>query len=194
MGTEAKKFATYSDILALPEHLIGEIINGELIASPRPGPRHTRSSSALGGAIFNPFDRGGDGPGGWWILDEPEIHLSTNVVVPDLAGWRRELIPNLPTAKAYFEIVPQWVCEVLSKKTAVLDRIKKMPIYAQAKVNHFWLVDPEQKTLEVYLREDQRWVLLNSFSGNEIIRAEPFDAIEINLGNLWLPDDTYEEN
>ena len=87
MGTEAKKFATYSDVLALPEHLIGEIINGELFASPRPGPRHTRSSSALGGAIFNPFDRGCDGPGGWWILDEPEIHLGTNVVVPDLAGW-----------------------------------------------------------------------------------------------------------
>ena len=192
MGIEAKKFATYNDILVLPEHLIGEIINGELFASPRPGPRHTRSASKLGGVIDR-FDRSGDGLGGWWILDEPEIHLSTNVIVPDLAGWRRELVPHLPTTKAYFEIVPQWVCEVLSRKTAVLDRIKKMPIYAQAKVDHLWLVDPEQKTLEVYLREDQRWVLLNSFSGDEIIRAEPFDVIEINLGDLWLPDDRCEE-
>ena len=96
MGTEAKKFATYNDILALPEHLIGEIINGELIVMPRPGPRHIRSSSILGEEITGPFDRGrGNGPGGWWILDEPEIHLDSNVIVPDLAGWRRGFMPNL---------------------------------------------------------------------------------------------------
>ena len=190
MGTEAKKFATYNDILVLPEHLIGEIINGELIVMPRPGPRHARSSSILGEEIIGPFDRGrGNGPGGWWILFEPEIHLDSNVIVPDLAGWKRELVPNLPTSKAYFDIAPNWVCEILSKKTASVDRVKKLPIYANTKVDHVWLVNPDQKTLEVYLREDQKWVLFNSFGGDELIRAVPFDAIEINLKDLWLPDD-----
>ena len=193
MGTEAKKFATYNDILTLPEHLIGEIINGELIVMPRPGPRHARSASKLGGDIIGTFDNGRiDPPGGWWILYEPEIHLETNVIVPDLAGWKRELIPNLPTSKAHFEIAPNWVCEVLSKKTAGIDRVKKLPIYAKAKVDYAWLVDPDQKTLEIYLREDQKWVLVNSFSGDELIRAEPFDVIEINLGDLWLPDNDEE--
>ncbi len=193
MGIEAKKFATYSDILALPEHLIGEIINGELIVMPRPGPRHARSTSILGDELTGPFDRGRDnGPGGWWILDEPEIHLGSNVLVPDLAGWRREIVPKLPTNKAYFEIAPQWVCEVLSKKTASIDRVKKLPIYAKAKVDHVWLINPDQKTLEIYLREDQKWMLLNSFGGDDLIRAAPFDAIEIHLGDLWLPDDDEE--
>lgn len=192
MGAEAKKFATYNDILALPEHLIGEIINGELVAMPRPGPRHTRSASKLGGVI-GPFDNGrGDPPGGWWILYEPEIHLDSNVIVPDLAGWKREIVPKLPTSKAYFEIAPNWICEVLSKKTAYIDRGKKLPIYAEAKVDHAWLIDPEKKTLEIYLREGKKWMLLNSFGGDELIRAAPFDAIEIDLGDLWLPDDNDE--
>lgn len=188
MGTEAKKFATYSDILALPDHLIGEIINGELIVSPRPSPRHARSASALGGTIFNLFDQGSDGSGGWWILFEPEIHFSSDVIVPDLAGWKKELVPMLPTSKAYFEILPNWVCEVLSKKTAGIDRVKKLPIYAKAKVDYVWLVNPDQKTLEIYLREDQKWMLLNAFEGNQLVRAAPFDAIELNIANLWLPD------
>jgi Uma2 family endonuclease len=193
MSPEAKKLATYNDILALPEHLIGEIINGELIVMPRPGLRHIRSATVLGSEIFDPFDRGrGNGPGGWWILDEPEIHFGSNILVPDLAGWRKELVPNLPTSKAYFEIAPNWICEILSKKTAGVDRVKKLPIYAKAKVDHAWLINPDQKTLEIYLREEQKWVLLNSFGGDELIRAAPFDAVEINLGALWLPDDDEE--
>ncbi len=189
MGTAAKKFATYEDILALPETLIGEIINGELIAMPRPGPRHARSSSILGVAITGPFDIGqNDGPGGWWILDEPEIHINSNIIVPDLAGWRKDLVPNLPAAKAYFEIVPNWVCEVLSKKTAIIDRTEKLPFYYKIKVDYVWLINPEQKTLEVYIRKEDDWKVLN-FAGKQLVRAVPFDAIEINLGDLWLPDD-----
>ena len=190
MSAEAKKFATYNDILALPEHLIGEIINGELIVMPRPGPRHTRSASILGEEITGPFDRGrNNGPGGWWILFEPEIHLNADVIVPDLAGWKRELVPNLPTSKAYFEIAPNWVCEVLSKKTATIDRVKKLPIYAKTKVDHVWLVNPDQKTLEVYIRKEDKWGEVLNFGGEALIRAVPFDAIEINLGDMWLPDD-----
>ena len=190
MGAEAKKFATYNDILSLPEHLTGEIINGELIVMPRPGPKHARSTTALGSEIFDPFDRArNNGPGGWWILFEPEIHLNSDVIVPDLAGWKRDLVPNLPTSKAYFEIAPNWVCEVLSKKTATMDRVKKLPVYAKSKVDHVWLVNPDQKTLEVYIRKEDKWGEVLNFGGEGLIRAEPFDAIEINLGDLWLPDD-----
>lgn len=188
MGSEAKKLATYEDLLNVPDNLVAEIIAGELITSPRPGPRHARSSTSLGGDIIGPFDKGKGGPGGWWILFEPEIHLQGDILVPDIAGWKRDLLPVLPTSKPYFEIAPQWVCEVLSKSTAGVDRVKKLPIYAREKVNHVWLIDPEKNTLEVYLRQEKGWFLLNTYAGNDKIRAAPFDAIEIDLGSLWLPD------
>jgi Uma2 family endonuclease len=188
MSSEAKKFATYEDLLKVPDHLIAEIIAGELLTSPRPGLKHARASSALGGEIFNPFDKGRDGPGGWWILDEPEVHLQGDILVPDLAGWKKELVPVLSTSKHYFEIAPQWVCEVLSPSTAGIDRVKKLPIYAREKVDHVWLIEPVAKTLEVYLRQGNGWFLLNTFAGNDKIRAAPFDAIEMDLGSLWLPE------
>ncbi len=188
MSLEAKKHATYIDLLALPDHLVGEIIAGELIASPRPGPRQARASSVLGSKITSPFDEGQGGPGGWWILDEPELHLGQNILVPDLAGWKKEKMPNIPVEQAYFEIAPNWVCEVLSNRTAGMDRVKKLPIYAREKVDHVWLIDPDKKTLEVYSRDVERWILLGSYAGNECVRAAPFDAVEIDLGSLWLPD------
>ena len=192
MSSEAKKLATYEDLLKVPDHLVAEIILGELITSPRPGPRHARASSALGGEIFNPFDKGKGGPGGWWILDEPEIHFQGDVLVPDLAGWKKEIVPVLSTSKHYFEIAPQWVCEVLSPSTAGIDRVKKLPIYAREKVDHVWLIEPLAKTLEIYQRSENRWFLLNTFTGNDKIRAAPFEAVELDLGSLWLPDETLE--
>lgn len=188
MGSEAKKFATYEDLLKVPDNLVAEIIAGELITSPRPGPKHARASSALGIKVGGPFDLGAGGPGGWWILDEQELHLQGDVLIPDLAGWRREIVPKLPTDKNYLEISPQWVCEILSPGTARIDRIRKMPIYARERIEHVWLIDPVLNTLEVYQRNDSRWTLLNSYEGNCLIRAAPFDAIEIDLGALWLPD------
>ncbi len=185
---EAKKFATYDDLLKVPPELIAEIIAGQLITSPRPGPRHVRASSKLGIKIGGPFDEGNDGPGGWWILDEPEIHLDGNVLVPDLAGWKKEITPKLPTENHYFDIAPQWVCEILSKSTAGIDRVKKMPIYAKAKVENVWLIDPEIKTLEVFSRHEQGWFLRHTFSEDDIVRATPFEAVEMALGALWLPD------
>jgi Uma2 family endonuclease len=188
MGLEAKKFATYEDLLNVPDHLIAEIIAGELITSPRPGPKHTRTASTLGIQVGGPFDLGTGGPGGWWILDEPEIHLKEEVLVPDLAGWRRDLYPNLPSLGGHFTAAPQWVCEILSKSTARVDRVIKLPVYAREKVEYVWLIDPELKTLDVFLLNDHRWTLLNSFVENDKIRAAPFDAVEIDLGALWLPD------
>lgn len=141
--------ATYADIEALPEHLVGEIIFGVLHTHPRPAPRHSRATSRLGIEIGGPFDRGRGGPGGWIILDEPELHLGPHVIVPDIAGWRRERMPRLPET-AWFETPPDWVCEVLSPSTARIDRTDKLAVYAAFNVSHAWYVDPVAKTLEVF--------------------------------------------
>lgn len=142
--------------MKLPENMVGELIDGELYAWPRPAGPHARFSSALGMDIGSPYDRGRGGPGGWWILDEPELHLGDDVLVPDLAGWRRERMPRIPKSHV-FEVPPDWVCEVLSSSNARFDRIKKMPIYAQHEVAWAWLIDPLQKTLETFRLENGRW-------------------------------------
>lgn len=170
--------------MAVPEHQVAEILDGELHVTPRPAPRHALASSRLGGDIIGPYDAGRGGPGGWWILDEPELHLSDDVVVPDLAGWRRERLPAMPQ-EAFFTLPPDWVCETLSPSTEQADRGKKLRIYAREGVRHLWLVNPLTATLEAYRLEAGHWVLLVTHSGDEVVRIEPFDAIEIALGRLW---------
>ena len=140
--------ATYADIEALPPHVTGEILYGVLHSHPRPAPRHSMAASVLGAEMIGPFQKGRGGPGGWIILDEPELHLGPHVVVPDIAGWRRERMPKLPET-AYFETAPDWVCGVLSPSTARIDRTDKLAIYAADGVGHCWLVDPDARTLEV---------------------------------------------
>ncbi|MBI3182432.1 MAG: Uma2 family endonuclease [Myxococcales bacterium] len=184
-GWPARRKATYEDLSTLPGHVVGELVDGELYTSPRPATLHARTSSRLGSKLGGPFDEGIGGPGGWIILDEPELHLVGQVVVPDLAGWRRERMPELPDAP-YIELAPDWVCEVLSMGTEAFDRAKKMPVYAQAGVRHAWLLDPDPqiKTLEVFRLEGKAWVLLGTHTEPKV-RAEPFDAIEIELAALW---------
>jgi len=184
MGLPLAKPATYEDIIDLPEHLVGEIINGRLVTHPRPAPRHARSYSALGAALFDPYDRGRGGPGGWWILDEPELHLGGHVLVPDLAGWRRERMPRLPET-AWFELAPDWVCEILSPGTARVDRAEKLPIYAGLQVAHAWLVDPDLQLLEAYQNAGGRWLLLGAWQEDARAAIPPFDAIELELALLW---------
>ena len=138
----------------------------------------------MGGKLTGPFDAGDGGPGGWWILDEPELHLGPHIVVPDLAGWRRERMPRLPDT-AWLELAPDWACEVLSPGTARKDRVKKMPIYAGSDVRHLWLLDPDQRTLEVYQNAGGRWLLLGVFENEDEVEAVPFDAIAFHLGGLW---------
>jgi Uma2 family endonuclease len=179
-----QKPATYEDLMKVPDHLVAEIIDGELFTSPRPAMRHARASSALGGKLTPPFDFGDGGPGGWWIIFEPELHLGRDILVPDLAGWRRERMPVYPDA-AYCELPPDWVCEVVSPSTGRLDRVLKMPKYAINGVAHLWLIDPMLKTLEVYRLENARWLLLASHGEDEIVRAEPFDAVDLPLATLW---------
>jgi Uma2 family endonuclease len=179
------KKVTYDDLYSIPENMIGEIIAGEIVTTPRPSARHTYASSALGHEVGPPYQLGRGGPGGWVILDETEILLGENLLVPDFAGWRRERFPGLP-AENWISVVPDWICEVLSPFTARPDRVRKMPIYAEHGVQHLWLIDPVAKTLEVFRLESGRWVLLSVFAENDSVRAEPFHDIEIELGNLWI--------
>jgi len=176
--------ATYEDLLAVPDHLVAEIIAGVLHTNPRPGALHARASSKLGAKLDGPFDSGNGGPGGWIILDEPELHLHGDVLVPDLAGWRRERMPHVPEASA-FELAPDWVCEVISPSTSATDRAEKKPIYAREKVAHLWFVEPIGRTLEVYGNEGGRWVEIATWRADAKVRDEPFDAIELELAGLW---------
>ena len=176
--------ASYQDVLDAPPHMVAELVRGALSLQPRPRPKHARASSTLGMDIGGPFDRGRDGPGGWWILDEPELHLGENVVVPDLAGWRRERMPKLPE-EAFFTLAPDWVCEVLSPSTRALDLVDKRAIYAEAGVAHLWLVDPDARTLEVFALREGAWVLRLAEAGASEVRAEPFEAVALPLSALW---------
>ena len=184
LAEPAEREATYEDLLQAPPHLVAEILCGRLQTHPRPAPRHARSSSALTGKLFDPYDSGDGGPGGWWILDEPELHLGRDVLVPDLAGWRRERMPALPET-AWFELAPDWVCEVLSPSTAQTDRSLKLPLYAEHGVGHIWLVDPELRTLEAYRLEHGNWLLLATLKEDDQVSLPPFDATAFSLGLLW---------
>ena len=185
-GSSPKRRATYADLVKVPDRFVAEIIHGKLYTTPRPAPRHAQAETSLAAALFNPFHSGTGGPGGWWILLEPELHLlgGDEVLVPDLAGWRTERMPSLPES-AFFETVPDWICEVLSPSTAALDRSEKLPLYAEAGVSHAWLVDPLLQTLEVLRLEAASWRLVTTFHGEGQVRAEPFDAIELDLARIF---------
>jgi Uma2 family endonuclease len=185
MADAARKRATYADVLSAPRHKVAELIGGELRLSPRPAKPHAAAASALGEELGPPFKRGRGGPGGWILLDEPELHLGEDVLVPDLAGWRRERMPILTTEEPYFTLAPDWVCEVLSRSTSRSDRSEKLPIYAREGVGHAWLVDPLDRMLEMLRLENGRWSILSVHRDDERVRAEPFDAIELELGVLW---------
>ena len=184
MTKPLKKGATYADLCAVPENFVAEILEGELYAFPRPAIRHVHAASVLEGELIGPFHRGRNGPGGWLILHEPELHLGADVLVPDIAGWRRERLPA-PPAVAHLALAPDWLCEVLSPSTEAVDRAKKLKIYAREGVSHVWLIDPLLQALEVLRLESQRWALIAMREKHALVRAEPFDAIELELGALW---------
>jgi Uma2 family endonuclease len=184
MAEPALCLATYDDLLNVPGHLVAELINGQLITSPRPAPPHALVASSLGADLHGPFHRGRGGPGGWILLDEPELHLNGDVLVPDIAGWRRERMPALPQTSA-FELAPDWVCEVLSPSTAAVDRTAKVPIYAREGVVHVWLIDPLAQTLEALRLDNGGYRIIGAWSGDAVVHCEPFDALGIALNELW---------
>lgn len=179
-----RRRATYADLEAMPTHMVAEIIDGELVTMPRPGPRHTFSYSGLGVFVGGPFQYGRGGPGGWWILDEPELHLDQDVLVPDLAGWRKERMPRLPDT-AYFALSPDWVCELISPSTEQYDRGPKRDIYARSGVGHLWLVDPDARLLEAFALDAGSWRLVRTYRDNELVDAPPFGEVPFDLGHLW---------
>jgi Uma2 family endonuclease len=184
----ARRRATYEDLLKVPETMVAEILDGELYATPRPASPHALAASGLGSDLFGRFHRppnGPEGPGGWWILFEPELHLGPDVVVPDVAGWRRDKMPVLPNVAAFTQ-APDWACEVVSPATAGIDRVRKMRIYARESVGHLWFVDPLAKTIEIYRLQSGQWIVANTHSGGERVRAEPFAAIELDLNRWWM--------
>ena len=185
-----KTEATYADIEALPEHVVGEIIDGELVVSPRPRASHAVTSSTIGmdvGSAFSRKPNGPDRPGGWWILDEPELHFGKQVVVPDLAGWRLERMPEVPDV-AYFTLAPDWACEVISPQSGRRDRIQKARIYGQNGVQWLWLVEPLEQVVEVLHWQGERWELIDTWGGDDnAARIPPFEAVAVELERWWLP-------
>ncbi|KYF52819.1 hypothetical protein BE08_10680 [Sorangium cellulosum] len=194
MGQPAEKQrrATYADLEAVPPNKVAELIGGVLHVMPRPAPRHAQAETELATELVGAFGRGRGGPGGWRILVEPELHFpdpdapgEIDALVPDLAGWRRERMPELPET-AYFALAPDWICEVPSASTEDVDRHEKMPVYAREGVRQAWLVDPIARTLEIYaLGEDRRWGPAVVHRDAARVRAQPFDAIELDLSVLW---------
>ncbi len=185
MASHAPRRATYEDVRAAPRNMVAEVIDGVLHLHPRPAKPHAAAATALGEELGPPFKRGRGGPGGWLLLDEPELHLGDDILVPDLAGWRREHMPSIVADLPYFELAPDWACEVLSPSTERHDRREKLLIYRRAQVSHVWLVNPVQRTLEVLGLNGDHYAILDVFRDDQRVRARPFDAIELELGLLW---------
>jgi Uma2 family endonuclease len=184
MAEPARRRATYGDIVALPEHMTGEIIAGELYTQPRPAGPHTFVASELGADLVAQFGRRGGGPDGWFILDEPELHLDGDVLVPDIAGWKRDRLPLEARIGSYFTVVPDWVCEVLSPRTAQRDREIKAPSHADHDVQHLWLVDPIAGHVDAFARREEGWLWLGSWSDSDA-KIPPFDAVGLDLRSIW---------
>lgn len=184
MAEPAPKPATYADLEAVHPNLVAEIIHGALVTHPRPAPRHAVASISLGNELLNPFQKGRGGPGGWIFMVEPELHLGSNVLVPDIVGWRCEHLPTLPET-AYIETPPDWVCEVLSASTEFFDRGAKRDIYARAGVAHLWLINPVAQQLEAFQLTAGRWLLQSTVVGADEVKIPPFDAAPFSLGLLW---------
>ncbi len=179
--------ATYQDVLDAPETMVAEILRGELHLQPRPASRDAYAYSVLVGELSGPFQRGRGGPGGWWIVAEPELHLGEEVMVPDIAGWRRDRMPVYPDAPA-FRLAPDWVCEILSPSTRKRDLTVKRDLYAEHGVPYLWHLDPGSQVLEAFMLRNGEWVLLASLAGARDVSLAPFDAAAFPLGALWPPE------
>ena len=184
MAEPAKHQATYADIEALPEGVRGEIINGALYTHPRPSPRHSIVATSLSVELGIPFQKGNGGPGGWIFLFETEVKFGENLLVPDIAGWRKERFTKFPTTN-WMTLRPDWVCEATSPSTALRDRHFKRDIYANAGVPHYWILDPRSRMLEVFELEKGKWNLFGTFSAGNDVAAPPFESHSFPLDILW---------
>ncbi|MEQ9499251.1 MAG: Uma2 family endonuclease [Deltaproteobacteria bacterium] len=188
MVAPAKLDATYEDVVAAPANMVAELLDGELFLQPRPAVPHASAASALGMIVGPPFHLGRGGPGGWIILHEPELHFGRDVLVPDRAGWRRADHAELDLDVAFFTAAPTWLCEVVSPSTRKFDRLRKLPRYHAAGVEHLWLVDPLEHAVEVYRRAEQGWLLAGAHADEETVEIAPFEGLEIHLSDLWVTE------
>jgi Uma2 family endonuclease len=181
--------ATYEDVVNAKPDLVAEILGGELVLTPRPAPMHALAGGRLFATLSAPFVDAMGGPGGWVMLPEPELHFATRgleVLVPDVAGWRRERLTTMPQTPA-IHVAPDWVCEILSPSTEKIDRTRKMDVYAREQVGHLWFLDPRQRQLEAYALVGGTWESAGNWADPEGagIRAAPFEAVSLDLAKLW---------
>lgn len=176
--------ASYRDVLDAPPHMVAEVVEGALHMQPRPASRHALAGLSLGDELVSPFQKGRGGPGGWWIVVEPELHFGEDIVVPDLAGWRRERMPDYPDVP-YFTLAPDWVCEILSPSTRKFDLEEKRPVYARESVGHLWFVDPGLRTLEAFALGDGTWAPAGAARDDGPVSFPPFEAVSFPLDALW---------
>jgi Uma2 family endonuclease len=187
MATPVNKPATYADLEKVPPHLVAEIVHGVLETHPRPSPRHGLAANALGYEITGPFQEGRGGPGGWVFITEPELHLDPHVLVPDLAGWRRERMPSPPKGVG-MTASPDWACEILSPSTAKLDREAKLPIHAAYGVGFVWLIDPERRFIDACQNVAGTWMLVGTATGASDVRLRPFEVNTFSMSDLFPLD------
>jgi Uma2 family endonuclease len=191
MAKPAANLATYADLLVLPEGTKAEVLAGEIVSAPAPLPRHSKAQGAARRFLGGPFDDddGRGGPGGWWIFVEVDVALGDHDIVrPDLSGWRRDRLLR-PGATRPIAVVPDWVCEVVSPSTAARDRVTKRNLYARTGVAHYWLIDPEARVVEALALRDGRWFEVGAYDDAATARIPPFEAIELEVGRLFLARD-----
>jgi Uma2 family endonuclease len=189
MESAATRGATWEDLLALSEDVRAEVLGGQLLTMPAPLPRHSRAQRSLGRVVGGPYDDddGIGGPGGWWIFVEVDVRFDPHEIVrPDLSGWLRERLPD-PGEVRPIDVVPDWVCEVVSPSTASRDRVAKRALYARFGVPYYWLVDPEARAIEALRLVEGRWLELGVFGDGDRVCIEPFEAVEIDVSRLFLP-------
>ena len=175
---------TPQDDLPVIEERRREFINGKWIASSKATGKHMLTLSRVGMLLGWPFDLGRGGPGGWWIIDAPQVLFYRNKMIPDLAGWRKERLPEVPDV-SLIEVVPDWVCEVISPGSRKADRQVKPPIYWQSGVKFMWLIEPEAQRVEVFSAGERNWVLEGFFQAGDLAKMPPFEAVEVSLLDLW---------
>jgi Uma2 family endonuclease len=184
---ETRMKLTYEDLCNVPDDMTGEIIDGELSLTPMPSKQQIHTGTKLANAVVAAYHFGTKGPGGWIILDEPDLAFGEDILVPELAGWKEDRF-IVSWEHHWISVAPDWVCEIISPETAQRDRTQKMPIYERNGVSYVWLIDPAEKSLEIFRLESGKWGAPTLYTGNDKVRAEPFEQTEINLGDLWLKD------
>jgi Uma2 family endonuclease len=184
----ARKLATYEDTLAYPEGTRTEILAGEILVQPGPSNEHQYFQAGMSRRVGGPF--GSDRtPGGWWILPDVDVRFTLHDVVrPDHSGWRRTRLAS-PFGKRPIDVIPDWICEILSPSNFRHDRGRKSDLYAAHGVGHLWIVDPLERLLEAYALQSGRWLRLAAYDDTVTARIPPFEAIELDVGELFPPLD-----